>query len=291
MVIYKTTNNITGKIYIGQDSKNDPEYLGSGKILKQSIQKYGIQNFTKEIIETCETKELLNEREIYWISYFNSCDRNIGYNIAFGGNGGDTISNHPRKDEISQAHSKWMEENNPTRGRKKPQQEIDKWRESYDGSGENNGMFGKNHTEESKERISIAKKEYWDNLTEEDREKLSYKLSESLKGKESFWKGKSNTKHSEWMKENNPMKGKSHTEESKEKMSNSHIGKIFSETHKQNIAKSKIGNKPTNSIKIEIDGKMYDSLAETSRITNIPLSTIRNRIKSNNPKYINYKRI
>ena len=41
MVIYKTTNMINGKIYIGQDIKNNPKYLGSGKILKLSIRKYG----------------------------------------------------------------------------------------------------------------------------------------------------------------------------------------------------------------------------------------------------------
>ena len=39
MIIYKTTNLITGKIYIGQDSKNNPKYLGSGKYLNLSIKK------------------------------------------------------------------------------------------------------------------------------------------------------------------------------------------------------------------------------------------------------------
>ena len=42
-------------------------YLGSGKILKDAIKKYGRDNFTVEILENCKTKELLNDREKYWI--------------------------------------------------------------------------------------------------------------------------------------------------------------------------------------------------------------------------------
>ena len=41
MVIYKTTNLVNGKSYVGMDSKNDPNYLGSGKLLKRAVKKYG----------------------------------------------------------------------------------------------------------------------------------------------------------------------------------------------------------------------------------------------------------
>ena len=51
MIIYKTTNLVNGKIYIGKDKNNNPSYLGSGKILKLAIKKYGKENFTKETIE------------------------------------------------------------------------------------------------------------------------------------------------------------------------------------------------------------------------------------------------
>jgi hypothetical protein len=51
MIIYKTTNIVNGKIYIGQDKYDNPNYLGSGKILQLSFQKYGIENFRKEILE------------------------------------------------------------------------------------------------------------------------------------------------------------------------------------------------------------------------------------------------
>ena len=71
MIIYKTTNLITGNFYIGQDSKNNPLYLGSGLLLNKSIKKYGKENFQKEIIEYCTTKDQLNIQEIFWISKLN----------------------------------------------------------------------------------------------------------------------------------------------------------------------------------------------------------------------------
>jgi hypothetical protein len=56
MIIYKTTNLINNKIYIGQSKYNNCDYLGSGSLLKKAIKKYGKQNFKKEIIEYCHTK-------------------------------------------------------------------------------------------------------------------------------------------------------------------------------------------------------------------------------------------
>jgi group I intron endonuclease len=85
MIIYKTTNLINGKIYIGQDSKNNPEYLGSGTIIKRAINKYGKENFKKEILDICLDKEELDIKEIYWIKELKSIEN--GYNISSGGNG------------------------------------------------------------------------------------------------------------------------------------------------------------------------------------------------------------
>ncbi len=86
MVIYKTTNLINNKIYIGQDSKNNPEYIGSGLQLLRAIKKYGKDNFKKEIVEECSSREQLDEREIFWINFYNSTNRHVGYNITEGGN-------------------------------------------------------------------------------------------------------------------------------------------------------------------------------------------------------------
>ena len=96
--VYITTNNINGKKYIGQkkyDKKNNwVDYLGSGVVLNQAIEKYGKENFSKHIIENCETKEKLNDREIYWISYYDAINNKNFYNIASGGDGGNTISGY-----------------------------------------------------------------------------------------------------------------------------------------------------------------------------------------------------
>ena len=102
--IYITTNNINGKKYIGQrkyDSQEKwKEYLGSGVYLNRAINKYGKENFSKEIIEECDTKEKLNEREKYWISYYNAVNSENFYNIANGGDGGRTcygLTHHASK--------------------------------------------------------------------------------------------------------------------------------------------------------------------------------------------------
>ena len=291
MIIYKTTNLINGKIYIGKDTKNNPTYLGSGKLLCQSIKKYGIDNFRKDIIEECTTKEMLDEREKYWIDLYRSTERNIGYNIALGGEGGDTISNHPDKDRISKKHSEWMKENNPVRGKKRSKESIEIWKESFVGKyrGKNNSNFGGKRTESTKDKISTARKKWWNDLSDDEREKICKKISKANTGKETPLKGKVNKKHSEWMKENNPFRGKTHTDEVKQRISEANK-KPKSEETKRKLSEANKGNKPGNMVKIEIDGIVYESLTDASIKNGINISTLRNRIKSKNPKYVNYKR-
>lgn len=90
--IYITTNHVNGKKYIGQKKyiKGWEDYLGSGIALNNAIKKYGKENFSREIIEVCDSKESLDIREIYWINYYNATGSKDFYNIAKGGNGGDT---------------------------------------------------------------------------------------------------------------------------------------------------------------------------------------------------------
>lgn len=92
MYIYKTTNLLNGKFYIGKRvyrKKDDNWYLGSGIYLNRAIKKYGRHNFKKEIIEWCKDKEELSKREMYWIKTLNSTNLNIGYNLSLGGDGGN----------------------------------------------------------------------------------------------------------------------------------------------------------------------------------------------------------
>lgn len=85
--IYKTTNLFNGKIYVGQKRAKqfDSHYYGSGVRITNLIKKYGIKNFTCELIEECASENELNTRECYWIKTLNATDRNIGYNLSSGG--------------------------------------------------------------------------------------------------------------------------------------------------------------------------------------------------------------
>ena len=89
MYIYKIINNLNGKSYIGLKTKTVEEskdYYGSGKLINQAIDKYGKENFTKEILErNINSHEILNDQEIYWIKYFNTFNK--GYNLTKGGQG------------------------------------------------------------------------------------------------------------------------------------------------------------------------------------------------------------
>lgn len=103
--LYKITNKINHKIYIGvhsTDCLNDG-YMGSGKILKLAYEKYGIENFEKEILEFFETSNemLESERNVVNSEFRNRKDT---YNIAIGGNSGDTGSykNPARSKKISE---------------------------------------------------------------------------------------------------------------------------------------------------------------------------------------------
>ena len=86
MIVYKITNLINGKIYIGQTTRTIEERFEEHKYAKsyigKAIRKYGVENFKIGIIEQCQTKEELNERELYWISKCNSKAPN-GYNLIF----------------------------------------------------------------------------------------------------------------------------------------------------------------------------------------------------------------
>ena len=88
--IYKITNTVNGKCYIGQSRDIEArrqKHLSAYKSspdweLYRAFKKYGISKFTFEIVEECQINEL-NEREIYWITQYDSF--NNGYNMTLGG--------------------------------------------------------------------------------------------------------------------------------------------------------------------------------------------------------------
>lgn len=222
MIIYKTTNLINGKIYIGQDKNNNPNYYGSGKLLKSAIGKYGKKNFKKEILEVCASVKDLDDREVFWIDKLGSKDLNIGYNISDGGKEGDRQIGHDiakegiynywvRKHGIEVADLKKEEKinkirkhntNNGTKLTKKGRYAIwiekygeeealrrhSEWRVKVSQVQQRKLQLGWTHTEEARRKISEARKGR--KLTEETKEKLrkpkpagfGKKLSEKTKG-------------------------------------------------------------------------------------------------------------
>jgi hypothetical protein len=87
--IYKTTCNVTKRWYVGMHSttKLDDGYMGSGKILRYSLRKYGIENHTKEILEFLPTREELVLREIEIVTKELMSD-GLCMNLKEGGQGG-----------------------------------------------------------------------------------------------------------------------------------------------------------------------------------------------------------
>lgn len=79
--VYKTTNLINGKIYVGAHSTYliEDGYMGSGKGIKAAIKKYGRSNFKRELLELCLNRIILLKREIHWILELNALGEN-GYN-------------------------------------------------------------------------------------------------------------------------------------------------------------------------------------------------------------------
>lgn len=219
MIIYKTTNLINSKIYIGQDSKNDSNYLGSGKILNYAIKKYGRENFKKEILEECKTKEELNKQEIYWIKFYNSINKSIGYNINEGGSGGDNYTNNPNMEEIRKKISIGVR---------------------------NSGRVPHRYTDEDKKRMSLNTKKQLAKETEiEKRERLQ-------KGKETkLLKGTHPSQ--EYMRKLNSLKqkGRKHSEETKEKLRNRILPPVSDET-KRKISKSRKGSVMPQDVKLKI---------------------------------------
>jgi group I intron endonuclease len=111
MYIYKTTNLVNGKIYIGLSTKSVEEsqsYYGSGALIKEAIRKYGKSNFAKEILEQNVTsREDLIGLEKYWIAHHKSNNREIGYNLTHGGDGtGGLEFTKERREKIGNANRK-----------------------------------------------------------------------------------------------------------------------------------------------------------------------------------------
>ena len=96
--IYKVTNLINGKIYVGQKKglvNDSPKYYGSGLLIARAIKKYGKENFKKEIVSYSKSSNELDEQEKFWVEELKS-------NFLKGGHGYNmTIGGYPSRDKIN----------------------------------------------------------------------------------------------------------------------------------------------------------------------------------------------
>jgi len=174
MQIYKITNIVNKKIYIGKDTTNNPNYYGSGKLIINSIKKYGKNNFIKKIIEECEDKITLCEREKYWIKEFNSCDLKIGYNISKGGDGGDTFSNNHNLPKIKEKISNSMKKRIFTESHKK---NLSKNHMStkYKKGKTYEEIYGEERAKEYKNKLKLSRQKY-----KSEKERLGKKYEKNI---------------------------------------------------------------------------------------------------------------
>lgn len=151
-LIYKTTNLINNKIYIGKHKTDniDDDYLGSGTYFNNAVKKYGRENFQREILFECKSEEEMNQKEFEIVNQ-DFVNRSDTYNLKVGGDGGFDFINHnnlARKGPISL----WKKiKSNPKR------------------------------LSEYLKYLKNINKKYRESLTEEDKKQLSQMISKGLK--------------------------------------------------------------------------------------------------------------
>jgi group I intron endonuclease len=173
--IYVIQNKLNNKLYVGKTSNlsrrwrehkkvaegGKEKYGKNFRAIHAAIKKYGEDNFSFFDIESWEEELEAYEAEMFWIEYFQSYQKNIGYNETMGGKGAQSGNKNPRfgkpvSDETRQKLSKSRKGKKPSLGTKQSAETKAKWSTQRKGSG--NAMYGKHHSDEGKQNISSAKK-------------------------------------------------------------------------------------------------------------------------------------
>jgi group I intron endonuclease len=174
-IIYKITNIINSKIYIGITTKCVQKRLKEHfrhsikpKFrIHNAIKKHGKQNFIIEQIDTAECQNTANNLEKYWIDYYKSTNYSLGYNMSFGGSGKSIILSEVVKKKIKQSVQKHRD--SLTNQEKKEMTVL-----------ANNAKRGKKESLESKIKKSKSQTERWGNATEEYRKEHGKRCKDNL---------------------------------------------------------------------------------------------------------------
>lgn len=256
--VYKITNILSERYYIGYSTNINKRFkthryklrnnIHDNLFLQRAYNLDGEDKFQYEIIHICGSVDEAKNIELQYLTDLTIRDKL--YNLHFNNSGGDMLSHHPNKEEIRGRINKSYSET-------MSKLSADERKEKYGKVGEKNGMYGKTHTDEVRNKISELKKGNTNNLGKKASEETRQKMSENAKLK---------------IGDKNPFFGKQHTEKTK-----------------QLIREKNIGILPPNSIKISIDNKIYNSITESARQLNMVMATVLWRLKSKNPKFANYK--
>lgn len=261
--IYMIKNLSNNKVYIGQSTDINMRWKWHIKDLfknrhhnahlMRAWYNYGKDNFEFTILEFIDDISLLEEKEQYWMDFYQSLNRKYGYNIR-----------------PASKHSPLAEETKIKISEKCKQYKLtDEQRKKLSISvmGKKNGMYGKHHSEETKQKISQSKKNKpgpkW---SEERKQQYSKNITgekNPMFNKEGYWKNKhlseetkqkisdkhkntkmcENTKKAlEQSRQNRINSGEYFSQEVREKLSKIHKGKNKSQEHKDKISQVKIYN-------------------------------------------------
>ena len=161
--IYKITNNVNGKMYIGQSINIEQRWvehlreLNGNKHYNQHLQnswnKYGESNFKFDIVEECIRNDL-NNKERYWIAMYDTQNKRCGFNISNGGVQGCSVSEETRKKLSDSRIGRFTGKDNPFYGKTHSDEVKERVRRmAKEFSGEKHYFYGKHHTEETKDKM------------------------------------------------------------------------------------------------------------------------------------------
>lgn len=330
--VYKITCLYSGKYYIGYSKEIEKRFhthkmlLRTSRhfniLLQRAYDKCGCDDFTFEILHTCNTIDEAKALELQYLDDINI--RPLLYNIHYNNSGGDLLTHHPNRTEIIEKMTRTITELNNNMTKEERQQK-------YGQSGEANGMYGRTHTDEVKKRISELKTGNiyckGKKASDETRHKMSIVASQRIG-------------------DANPFFGKHHSEETKQKIREANKGRLppnttqlvidnvhynsladasreldipvptilwrlksknkkfdnykYADADKQKImdeekqiipklsdeAKRKMRHR---SKRVSINAIVYNSFSEAAIHLKTTYLTIRKRIESNDPKFSDYK--